>query len=274
MFPNEILALNPSLSEETQTLTLALDHGRVNEMGSEQLRAWEALSAFLEEGSVRTLITTSQKKSRSGKPIFIAGANVKERIGWDDQQVRTHVRWQRRILKALRRAPVFHLCIVDGMALGWGMEFLLTADYRLTTAASSFGLPETSLGILPGAGGTSDLWQDIGIAQALRLGMSGERINAQEALRIGLCQELHDDWEKAMDRAHALAGRVAQNSPTAVAAFKRALLGSIGTAQSHRQDLEAQAYEHCVDTGEAAIGRAHFGSKEPTPWGPFVALKP
>ena len=84
MIPSDIQILNPSLSEETRTLTLTLDHGRVNEMGSEQLKAWETLTLFLAKGSIQTLITTSQKKSRSGKPIFIAGANVTERKSWSD----------------------------------------------------------------------------------------------------------------------------------------------------------------------------------------------
>ena len=274
MIPENIHLLNPSLSDKAHTLTLNLDHGRVNEMGSEQLKSWENLCTFLKKGTVQTLITTSQKKSRSGKPIFIAGANVKERAGWGEQQVRSHVRWQREILKNLRQVPVFHICIVDGMALGWGLEFLLTADYRLTTSRSLFGLPETSLGILPGAGGTADLWQEIGIAHALRLGMSGEKIDAQEAFRIGLCQENHSDWTTAMKRAHILAKRVARNSPTAVAAFKRALLASIGKNQNDRKDLEARAYEHCVDSGEAAIGRANFGSKEVAPWGNFQPFYP
>ena len=267
MLPTEIQILNPSLSTDQRTLTLLLDHGHVNEMGSEQLKAWEYLSEFLQKGEIRTLITTSQKKSRRGKSIFIAGANVKERAGWQEEQVCTHVRWQRRILKSLRSCPIFHICVVDGMALGWGLEFLLTADYRLTTSLSNFGLPETSLGIIPGAGGTSDLWQEVGIAHALRLGMTGERIDATEAIRIGLCQEIFSEWSLAMERAQRLAQAVSNNSPTAVSSFKSALLRSIGSETSHRESLETLAYEHCVRTGEAAIGRVHFGSKEPTPWG-------
>ena len=80
MIPENIHLLNPSLSDKAHTLTLNLDHGRVNEMGSEQLKSWENLCTFLKKGTVQTLITTSQKKSRSGKPIFIAGANVNERV--------------------------------------------------------------------------------------------------------------------------------------------------------------------------------------------------
>jgi len=269
---HDIQILNPSIHQE-HTLILKLNHGRVNEMGSEQLRAWENLTDILNKGTFRCLITTSEKISKSGKPIFIAGANVTERKEWNNNDIRSHVRWQRNILQNLRRTPIFHICIVQGIALGWGTEFLLTADYRITTPKARFGLPETGLGILPGAGGTSDLWQDIGIAHALRLGMTGEHIDSQEACHIGLCQEEHSDEAQALERALQLAERVAKNSPTAVAAFKSALLASVGRGSNLRKGLEAQAYEHCINTKEAEIGRKYFKSQEPTPWGAFHPFK-
>ena len=264
--------LNPSIRDHT--LTLTLDHGHVNEMGKRELEAWEALVQYLNQGEIRALITQSTKKSKRGTPIFIAGANVKERQNWSEQEVRSHVRWQRNILHALRHCPVFHICIVSGIALGWGTEFLLTSDYRLCTPEASFGLPETGLGIIPGAGGTSDLWVEIGIPQALRLGMTGERIKASEACRINLCQEMCETAEDALNRAHQLASLVCKNSPTAVAGFKSALLACVGRGANLRRGLEARAYEHCVNSKEASIGRKYFGKDIPTPWGPRQPFKP
>ena len=166
----------------------------------------------------------------------------------------SHVQWQREVLIRLRRVPCFHICLVDGIALGWGTEFLLTADYRITTPNATFGLPETGLGILPGAGGTSELWMEIGIAHALRLGMAGERIGSQEATRIGLTQESVDNWDIGRQRATQLMQSALTRSPTAAAAFKSALLQSKGLDTQQRV-REGQAYNHCVDTGEAQIGR-------------------
>ncbi len=269
--------LNPTLSEDEKTLTLSLDHGRANEMGKDQLQAWSDLTDELETGVIRTLITTSQKKSRKGKPIFIAGANVTERKGWSDQNVRAHVRWQRNTLQRLRKTPLFSICVVDGVALGWGCEFLLTCDYRISTSRSLFGLPETSLGILPGAGGTSDLWMEIGPAQAMRLGIAGEKIDGEEARRIGLIQDCVDSWDQGMERAQQLASLVAKRSPTACSAFKRALLAAMGRGPNFRQGLESRAYEHCINSGEAAIGRKEFKSilaGEEVEWGPFAPFRP
>jgi enoyl-CoA hydratase/carnithine racemase len=258
------------LTIEGDVAWLELDHGKANEMGSEQLRDFEQLCDTLD---ARALVTWTKRRSRRGTPIFIAGANVTERQGWTDDQVRAHVRWQRSVLARVRQLPLFHVGVVHGVALGWGTEYLITCDYRIATEEAVFGLPETGLGILPGAGGSSELWSLIGVPQALRLGMTGERISAAEALRIGRVQEVVPALDAALDRARALAARVSRNSPTGVAAFKRAVLGSVGLGIEARREVEATAYEHCVAGGDAAIGRANFDkirAGEPVPWGPRV----
>jgi len=270
-------SLKVSTELDGKVLMVELDHGRANEMGTTELSDWERICDALEQGNLRSLITFSKRRSRKGTPIFIAGANVTERADWTDVQVRAHVRRQREVLARLRRAPIFHIVLVDGVALGWGTEFLITADYRLATPNARFGLPETSLGILPGAGGTSELWSLVGVPQALRLGMSGEQISSAEALRIGLVQEEVGDLVQGLNRARELAAQVSRRSPTAIAAFKRGVLASVGQPASTRREVEAVAYEHCLSTGEAAIGRSNFKrilSGESVEWGPRIDFEP
>jgi enoyl-CoA hydratase/carnithine racemase len=267
----DLSSLHHQFSEDERILHITMDHGRVNEMGSTELRDWAAITAHLHANDVRAWLSSSTKTTRSGKPIFIAGANVTERSGWDDAAVKTHVRWQRETLAALRRAPAFHVTIVDGLALGWGTEFMITADYRIATPRARFALPETGIGILPGAGGTAELSRIIGPNQALRLGMTGEQISAQEAVRIGLVDEIVATETEAQDRALALAKLAARRSPTATAAFKAGVLASLSMSEAERTELEAQSYELCVDSGDAAIGRANFKAViagEPVAWGP------
>lgn len=259
------------IQRQGHAAVLEFDHGKANEMGSEQLRSFEALPEQL--GDARALISFSRRRSRRGTPIFIAGANVTERVGWSRDQVAGHVRWQRATLARVRRLPLFHVAVVNGVALGWGTEYLICCDYRIATKEATFGLPETGLGILPGAGGTSELWSLIGVPQALRLGMTGERISAEEALRIGLIQEVVEDVDAGLARAHALAASVARKSPTAVAAFKQGLLDAVGRSAEDRTEVEAQAYEHCLDSGQAAIGRENFSAiraGDEVPWGPRI----
>lgn len=251
---------------------LYFHHGKANEVGSEVLKDLERLTQELEGPEAPlSLISLSARLSKRGRDIFIAGANVTERTGWSDDDVRAHVRRQRDILSRLRRAPVFHLCLINGLALGWGAEYLITADYKIALSSAAFALPETGLGILPGAGGTSELALLIGPAHTLRLGMTGEQIDAQEALRIGLVQEHADDLNAAIERALGLARLVARKSPTALSAFKRGLLDALGQDADTRREIEARAYELCVERGEAAIGRRDFNlirQGESPAWGP------
>ncbi len=251
---------------------LRFDHGKANEMGSTELRDLERLCGWLETGALRGLISMSERVTARGTPIFISGANVTERNGWDDARIKAHVRWQRAVLTRLRRAPVFHVAVIDGIALGWGTEFTLACDYRIAGPNARFGLPETGLGILPGAGGSSELSARIGVNHALRLGMTGEQIGADEAARIGLVDERCGSTAEGLERARTLCARVALRSPTSIAAYKAAVLATLGMPEAERAEVEARAYESCVDGGDAAIGRANFAAVtagEPVPWGPF-----
>lgn len=258
--------------------TLELDHGKANEMGRAQLDEIDAITRRLsKDDEIRALISFSRRRNAKGTPLFISGANVTERQGWGRDTVAAHVRYQRQVLGRLRQAPVFHVAVINGVALGWGTEFLITCDYRIAVREATFGLPETGLGIVPGAGGSSELFALIGVPQALRLGMTGERIDAAEALRIGLVQEVVDTVELGLERARELAALVARKSPTAVAAFKAAALGAVGLDADARAELEARAYEVCLDSGEAAIGRENFAailSGAEVPWGPRRLFRP
>lgn len=202
--------------------TLELDHGKANEMGRAQLDEIDAITRRLsKDDEIRALISFSRRRNAKGTPLFISGANVTERQGWGRDTVAAHVRYQRQVLGRLRQAPVFHVAVINGVALGWGTEFLITCDYRIAVREATFGLPETGLGIVPGAGGSSELFALIGVPQALRLGMTGERIDAAEALRIGLVQEVVPLRELlATAKARALA--IAEHPPLAVRLTKRA----------------------------------------------------
>jgi len=261
---SSIAALHPRLDAERQLLILELEHGKANEVGSEELAAFEALCALVEDPArdqvITCLCTTSRRISKRGKPIFIAGANVTERVGWDDAQVKAHVIRQRGLMQRLRRLPLFNVALSTGITLGWGTEYMLTADYSIATAAARFALPETGLGIIPGARGTAELASLVGPAQALRLGCTGEQIDADEAARIGLVQERCADIDAGLARVEAMAEGLRRRSPLAVASFKAALLDGLGRGEADRIALEQRAYERCVDAGEAAIGRASFAA--------------
>ncbi len=140
------------LTVTDRTASLEFDHGKANEMGSRELDDLEVLCAWLESGAASALISFSRRRSGKGPPIFISGANVTERAGWPEDRIKEHVRRQRAVLARLRHAPVFHVAVINGIALGWGTEFLICCDYRIACEEAKMGLPETGLGILPGGG--------------------------------------------------------------------------------------------------------------------------
>ncbi len=272
-----IAPLHPDFDPALGLLRLDLDHGKANEVGGVELDAFAALCDVLEAHSeIRCLCTTSRRQSSRGTPLFISGANVSERVGWSDERVKLHVVRQREIMQRLRHAPLFTIVLTHGVTFGWGTEFVLTADYCLATPTARFALPETGLGILPGARGTAELALSVGPAHALRLGCTGEEVGAEEAVRIGLAHEVVPDLEAGLARVLGLAQRLCSRSPTAVAAYKRGLLAALGRPEAERLAIERAAYEQCIDTGEAAIGRAAFsakraageGTSDAPPWGP------
>lgn len=274
--PSSYDLLQIEVSEDGAIVRLSFDHGKANEVSSAVLLEIEALTkALTSDGHARALVSTSRRVTSRGTPIFVAGADVNERVGWSTAKVKAHVRWQRHVLARLRDVPIFHVVVVGGVAFGWGTEWLLTADYRIAADGASFALPETGIGIVPGAGGTAWLATQVGLPHALRLGMTGEAVDAVEATRIGLVQEHAPDLDAGLARAEVLARAAATRSPTASAAFKAAARAAIGQPGDEREDLERRAYDLCVDAGEAAIGREHFAAVrrgEVPLWGPRRAL--
>ena len=116
---------------------------------------------------------------------------------------------------------------------------------------------------------------EIGIAHAMRLGMTGEQIDSDEAVRIGLIQETLRIMKVDSIGIWTLCRLANRRSPSALSAFKSALLAARGLTSSERLELEATAYEHCVDSGDAAVGRAHFKEiikGQTPPWSPFQSF--
>ena len=250
--------LHVSQEEDARLVLLRFHHGKANEMGRPALEALDRVVDLLEDGSARALLSWSDRRTGKGTPVFSAGADVKERARWTDAEVLRHLDFQRRVMVRLAAAPVLHVCVVDGAALGWGTEYALAADYAVAGPLARFGLPETGLGIVPGAGGTARLAARVGLAHALRLALTGEVVDASEAARIGLVQEVAPTSEVALLRAREMALRACRRSPTALAACKAAMRGARSDADALALHLEGRAYEHCVRTGEAARGRAGF----------------
>lgn len=175
----------------------------------------EALAELRADDAVRVVIVTG-----AGDKAFVAGADIGEfegRTGLDQFRVMKGFG----IVEAADSFPKPVIAAINGYCLGGGCELAMGCDIRIASDKAKLGQPEVNLGILPGAGGTQRLPRLVGMGTALKLLYTGEIIDAREALRIGLVDEVvaHD---QLMDRARELAGTIAQKSPAALQLIKEA----------------------------------------------------
>jgi methylglutaconyl-CoA hydratase len=227
----------------------ALDTGML-----EALRLAIATIAF--DSSVRAVIITG-----SGEKAFCAGADLKERQGMEPVAVRRFLKTIRETMTEIENLPVPVIAAVNGLALGGGTELALACDIRLAADTATLGLTETTLAIIPGAGGTQRLPRLIGRGRAKELIFTGRRITAQEALEWGLVETLVRG-ERLLDQAFELAGRIVDNTgPIAVAQAKFAINHGLEVDLQSGLAIEAKAYEVTIPTRDRQEALSAFAEK-------------
>ncbi|MCR2815542.1 enoyl-CoA hydratase/isomerase family protein [Microbacterium jiangjiandongii] len=154
------------------------------------------------------------------------------------------------------------ICAINGYALGGGLEIALRADIRIASSNASFGLPEVRIGSIPGSAGTQLLPRVVGVPNAMKLILTGERIDAEEALRIGLVQEVVP-LDRLKDRASELARAIAANGPLAVSAARKLVGMSLDVPLEAGIAAERYAFGLLRDTEDRAEGRRAFAEKRP-----------
>jgi len=184
----------------------------------------EVVQALDADREARVVIVTG-----AGERAFCAGADLKERAGFDEARTRAFVARIGDTFSALAALPQPTIAAINGVAFGGGLELALACDLRLSASTASMGLTETSLAIIPGAGGTQRLPAVVGLPAAKELIFTARRIDAARALRIGLVSAVCEPVA-LRDAAAALAQEIAANGPLAVAAAKQALELSAGPA--------------------------------------------
>jgi enoyl-CoA hydratase len=195
----------------------------------------------------------------AGDKAFIAGADINEFEG------RTPVD-QYRVMKlptvfdAIEQCPKPVIAAVNGFCLGGGMELALACDIRLASTNAKFGQPEVNLGIIPGGGGTQRLPRIVGLGRALRLILTGDMITADDALRMGLVEEVIPA-DKLLDRAVAVAELIASKSPVAVAAAKEATRAAMSLPLDEGLRVETALFQLCFSSEDKAEGVRAFLEK-------------
>ena len=172
---------------------------------------------FVADESQGALIVTG-----SGEKSFISGADINELAVLDPRGAEDISRFGQRVLEALERSPKPVIAAINGYAFGGGCELALACHMRLASENAVLGLPEVSLGIIPGYGGTQRLPRLIGAGRALEIMLSGGRVKADEAFRLGLVNRVLPQ-AALLDEAEKLAQAILKNGPLAVAAVLEAV---------------------------------------------------
>lgn len=154
--------------------------------------------------------------------VFVAGADIKAFQHMDGQGTSEVSKRGHLVLNRIENMPIPVICVMEGVAFGGGLELALACDIRIMGEKAKVGLPETSLGIIPGYGGTQRLPMLIGEANAKKMMFTAQPIKAEEAYRLGLAQEVCP-LGQALDKAKEMAEAISNNGPLAVAAAKRCI---------------------------------------------------
>jgi enoyl-CoA hydratase/carnithine racemase len=232
---------------------------RPNAANALSVKVLEKLKNVIEsckfDPSIRCLVITG-----AGEKAFCAGADLKERAGMDPQMVRKTVSLIRECINNLETLPQPVIAAVNGAAFGGGTELALACDIRVASEKAKFGLTETSLGIIPGAGGTQRLPRLVGKGRAKELIFTARRIDAEEAKEIGLV-EFVESPESLLDKALEIAGQIVQNAPIAVRQAKFAIEKGFDVDITTGLAIEQNAYEVTIPTKDRLEGLQAFKEK-------------
>lgn len=245
-----------SLRKETiAVVTLNRSHA-ANSLSADMLYELQDTAQKIEsDPNIRCVILTG-----SGEKAFCAGADLKERRGMDHSQVRRSVSLIQSVVSRIEALPQPVIAALNGTALGGGLELALACDIRIAINDVRLGLPETSLAIIPGAGGTQRLPRLIGQGKAKELIYTGRRISAQEAKEIGLIEYVTGSAD-LLSKAEQLAGFIAANGPIAVRQAKFAINKGLETDLNTGLSIEQKAYEITIPTKDRTEGLQAFQEK-------------
>jgi enoyl-CoA hydratase/carnithine racemase len=201
----------------------------------------------------------------SSARAFCVGADLKERAGYSDAQLRAQRVVYRRMAGALLAVPVPVVAAVAGYALGGGLELALLGDLIVADATAVVGLPEVSVGVIPGLGGTQLLPRRIGVARAAELVYTARRLDADEAGALGVVDRVVAAGE-ARATATGIAAAIARNSPVAVRNAKRAIRLGTGVDLAAALEIEDGAWRATAFSADRAEGIRAFTEKRAPRW--------
>ena len=215
----------------------------------------EQVDALKFNTNVRVVIITGVDRK-----AFCAGADLKERTTFDELQVKEFIFTIRNLFTSIEHLNKPVIAAINGVALGGGTELALACDIRIAAMNASMGLTETRLAIIPGAGGTQRLPRLIGRGKAKELIFTGRRVDAREALQIGLVNQIYDP-ESLLTECQKMAAMICETGPIAIEQAKYAINYGLETDLHTGLGIESNAYWVTIPTEDRLEGLAAFQEK-------------
>jgi enoyl-CoA hydratase/carnithine racemase len=216
-----------------------------------------AFQSVRDDSEVRVAILTGE-----GEKAFVAGADISEFVGLKAVQGEALSALGQAVFSLIENCGKPVIAAVNGFALGGGCELSLACTIRIASESARFGQPETKLGIIPGYGGTQRLARLIGKGRALQIILTGDMVKADEALRIGLVNEVLPAAE-LLPRAEAIANKIIANAPVATRLCLEAVNKGMNMTLADGLAFEASLFGLCFATEDQNEGAKAFLEKRP-----------
>ena len=217
----------------------------------------QLFSYYWSDEKVKCVIITG-----GGEKAFIAGADISELADLDVRTGNEAMAKGQYLMKTIQNFPKPVIAAVNGFALGGGCELAMACDIRLASEKAKFGQPEVNLGVIPGYGGTQRLPRLVGHGKAMQLIFTGAIINAEEAHRIGLADEIYP-VDQLMDKALEMAQTICSKGPIAVSLAKESINRGLDGTLTAGCALEKANFAQCCGTGDKNEGMEAFLEKRP-----------
>jgi enoyl-CoA hydratase len=198
----------------------------------------------------------------AGEKAFVAGGDISVMAPLDPMQARASAQLAQEVLNLIEQGPKPVIAAVNGYALGGGCELAMACDIRLASEQARFGQPEVNLGIIPGWAGTQRLPRLVGRGKALEMLLTGDMIDAAEALRIGLANRVVPA-DQLLSEARAMAAKIAAKGQVAVRLCKEAVVNGLEMESLRAASYEAGLFALCFATEDQKEGMRAFLEKRP-----------
>ena len=231
----------------------------LNALNSEVLDDLEKVFDGVDANAVRCLILTG-----AGQKSFVAGADIGEMSTLTKAEGEAFGKKGNDVFRKIETFPIPVIAAINGFALGGGCEISMSCDFRICSDNAMFGQPEVGLGITPGFGGTQRLARTVGVGMAKQLIYTARNIDAAEALRIGLVNQVVTQ-EELLPTAEKLANTIAGNAPIAVRACKKAINDGLQANIDDALVIEEKLFGSCFESYDQKEGMANFLRKKDDP---------